>query len=506
MIWRRKLLQSPHIIRSLITLCIFLFLTLFLVWNEALTAKSVASAPSVSQVMGLQNGAERLCRFGVNVTGNVTSFDTATLRMGWYVDYGAKSAPPAIGADYAPIIRLSQIGTISRTGVISYTYTPSGSQLQAAVAGNPGAVWFIGNEPDRPGISQDDMEPAAYASAYHELYYLIKGQDPAARIFAGNIVQATPIRLQYLDLVLANYQTLFGERMPVDGWSIHGFILNEVSCDYDNTNCWGAEVPSGVNANFGEILTVEDNDSITLFIERIQRFRQWMYDRGYNKVPLYLSEYGILMPDWLGFDSARVNAFMNATFDYLRFATDAKLGDPADGYNMVQQWSWYSTSDINFNGWLFDPITTTQMTAMGTNYAGYTSPLSDTIDFQPAQIFTDPQTPFSSGENVTVTLKALVGNSGNLVGQTGPVTVRFYDGDPLTGGTQIGPDRVVTLSGCGDSSIIEVTWPAVSPGRHQVYVVVDADETVLETDELNNVASKAILIATERVFLPIIFR
>ena len=252
-----------------------------------------------------------MCRFGVNVVNDITTIDTAALRMGWYVDYLAKANPETPnGAAYVPTIRLSQIGANG------FDYMPKGATLLSAINGNPGAEWLIGNEPDRREY-QDDLEPHVYAAAYHELYNLIKGEDPTAKIIAGTIVQPTPLRLQYLDMVLASYQNNYGVPMPVDGWSIHNFILNEVSCDYDPGNCWGAEIPPGIDADFGEILTIEDNDNYDLFVERIERFRQWMADNGYRNTPLLLSEYGVLMPDWLGFSPERVNTFMSSTFDYM---------------------------------------------------------------------------------------------------------------------------------------------------------------------------------------------
>ena len=94
--------------------------------------------------------SDGLCRFGVNVVDfldngeevTIESFDTAPLRLGWYLDYGAKEAPlTPNGVSYVPMIRLSQ------TGDNSYSYRPSGSDLQAVIAGNPGADWIVGNEP-----------------------------------------------------------------------------------------------------------------------------------------------------------------------------------------------------------------------------------------------------------------------------------------------------------------------------------------------------------------------
>jgi hypothetical protein len=445
-----------------------------------------------------QNVADPLCNFGVNVNGSITPFDTAPLRIGWYLDYHALAAPDEPnGADYAPVIRIQQVGADQ------YAYAPSGAALTAVIAGNPGAVWLVGNEPD--SIWQDNLEPHVYAAAYHELYYLIKGEDPTARIFAGSIVQPTSIRLLYLDMVLDSYRESFAEQLPVDGWSIHNFILNEVEwegCTGDI--CWGAWIPPGINVPHGEILLPDDHDSVALFVERIERFRQWMADRGYHGLPVYISEFGILAPPdyYSGFPPSRVNAFMNNTFDYLLNTTDHRLGDPNDEYRVIQELSWFSTNNYDFNGWLYEPIGPGiyQLSPMGLNYAAYVAGIVSEVDLYPSRIFTDPASPYSPTEPVTITLKATVANSGNVITHTGPVAVRFYDGDPGAGGQQIGPDQSVSLTGCGHNQTVSVVWAAVTPGAHLVYVVVDPDGQVDESDESNNIASQAALVATERAF------
>jgi hypothetical protein len=441
-----------------------------------------------------------LCRFGVNVLGDPTPFDLESLRMGWYVNYGAwENAPHPGGAHYMPIISLSQVGDDG------YDYSPKGAQLEAVVAGNPGATWFIGNEPDRRHL-QDDLLPHLYADAYHELYYLIKSLDPTAEIVAGTIVQPTPVRLLYLDMVLESYEEAYGERLPADGWSIHNFILNEVSCDYDPGYCWGAEIPPGIDWPEGERIAIDDNDDIERFKERIWRFRQWMRDRGYRDRPLYVSEYGILMPQDFGFDNARVNAFMNATFDFMGSATSLELGDPNDEYRLVQRWSWYSSDDrANFNGWLFDPETH-QISAMGQNYANYTAPLRGAYDFYPVRVLTDPAAPASNGAPVNVNLVATIANGGSLSAPSPDAVVRFYDGDPAQGGTQIGAQQTVSLSGCGTNSTVSVTWNNVPPGAHDVYVVVDAGNAVAESDEQNNSMKQTIVVATDHITIPAILR
>ena len=82
----------------------------------------------------------------------------------------------------------------------------------------------------------------------------------------------------------------------MDVWNIHNAILNEVSCDYDPGNCWGAGIPPGIGADFGEVRTIDDNDNMAIFTGQILAFRQWMADNGYAGYPLIVTEYGVLMP------------------------------------------------------------------------------------------------------------------------------------------------------------------------------------------------------------------
>jgi hypothetical protein len=308
-------------------------------------------APTVKAEPDIAAATNLSCRFGINATGqSIDAFDTTPLRLGWYIDYHAVMTPARPnGIDYVRVINLNQEGD-------GYRASPSGGQLTAIVQANPGATWIIGNEPDRRHV-QNDIEPHVYALAYHDLYATIKGADRTAQIFAGAIVQPTPLRLQYLDLVLASYQQQFGRALPADGWAIHNFILNEASCEHYNGDlqiCWGADIPPGINATDGMRVGVDDNDNFELFKEQIVRFRQWMVRRGYRGLPVFLSEYGVLMPPEYGFPALRVNQYMNQTFDYLLNTTDPALGDPTDEYRLVQRFAWYSTTDTNFNGYIYN--------------------------------------------------------------------------------------------------------------------------------------------------------
>ena len=307
-------------------------------------------------------------RFGVGVNlqeGPIEDYDVSQLHAGWYVDWGARLDPPhPVGMEYVQMIRVS-----------GGTYYPGLATLGAIVDDNLGSLWLIGNEPDC--IWQDNSPPSEYAAVYHELYNFLKDRDPSAKIAIGGIVQPTPLRLEYLDMVLDVYQNLYGEMMPVDVWNIHNMILREASCAVYPGSCWGCEIPPGIEADHGMLYEIQDNDDIVIFQQQIVAFRQWMKEKGERDKPLIVSEYGVLMPGIYGFDYARVKAFMYASFDYLTTATDGSLGYPADGNRLVQRWAWYSLNDDDFEGWsshhhLFNPQTK-QITQLGIDYGSYTS-------------------------------------------------------------------------------------------------------------------------------------
>ena len=392
---------------------------------------------------------ERLCRFGVGAPSDLARYPVNRLRIGWYTNWGTTLHPSRPGGiEYLQMVRLTQ------TGPDSYTSSPQGDGLLMIVAANPGALWVIGNEPDRR-FWQDSLEPRVYARAYHDLYFQIKAADPTARIVAGSIVQPTPLRLQYLNMVLDSYSALYGAgkpiQMPVDVWNIHAFILNERSCTSFPTDCWGADIPPGIDVAEGMLVGVDDNDNIAIFRQFIVDFRQWMADRGYQDRPLIITEYGVLMPQDFGFPPSRVNAYMNATFDYLSSA-DGLTGFVADKGRLVQAWAWYSLTDnVNFNGWLFDPQTGLR-SAMGDNFAAYTAATTPAVNLDPVKLRVEPVA------GPTVKLLAEVANNGNIA-MSAMTLVRFYDGDPDHGGARSAP-----TNSCRPSVAVAVSHNWLSPG------------------------------------------
>ena len=302
-------------------------------------------------------------RFGFGVAINpIEEYNVSPLGATWYVDFGFHGDPPPLFAlEYVQTIRLSESG-----------YAPGQEAIEEYARTHRGTLWLIGNETDAP--AQDCVTPQSYAQLYHELYNIIKGADPTAKVAIGGVVQATPLRLQYLDMILDEYVTLYGVKIPVDVWNVHGFILQE------KKNDWGCQIPCGIaGVNQGMLYTVEDHDSMTIFNQQIRDFRKWMKDKGERNKPLIVSEYGILMPEDLGFDEPRVEAFMLATFDYFLNTKVSWLGYPADDNRLVQAWAWYSLDDDHFEGYdswshLVNP-NTKRLTALGRAYRDYTSSL-----------------------------------------------------------------------------------------------------------------------------------
>lgn len=339
-------------------------------------------------------------RVGFGLTSNTLSVytDVATLGAGWYLDWRVRTEPerPA-GMDYVQMIRVHQklaCGAYYHSDrtvcpyaePLDYVYKPGQDAIEAAAAANPGALWLIGNEMDRIDWAyceawtgdhcdvvayngQDEILPETYAVAYHDLYTMIKAVDPTAQIAIGGVIQPTPLRLAYLSAIWESYQETYSVTMPVDVWNVHNFIIQE------KAQTWGADVPPGSDETEGEYIDQPATHiDMTIFVEQIEEFRQWMKDRGQQNKPLIVSEYGVLFHNSLmGLPNSPsyVQNFMVDTFDYFATAKDCDLGYPADDCRLVQKWNWYSLDDTwgSFNPYsrLYNPETQ-KMTTTGIRF------------------------------------------------------------------------------------------------------------------------------------------
>jgi len=304
------------------------------------TPATKALATSSAQTSQAGVATER-ARIGVGIPlGAISDYDWAGSTPGWYLNWRV-TLEPALppGTSFAQMVRVSGKG-----------FRPDIETIEAAALVNPGALWLIGNEPDV--LWQDNATPEQYAASYGILYQAIKAADPTAQIAIGGVSQPTPLRMAYLDRILAAYRARYGTEMPVDVWNVHAFILRE------ERDSWGVGIPPGMGVDQGQLYEIGDHADMAIFRRQIEDFRRWMADRGLRDKPLIVSEYGILMPESYGFPSELVGRFMTDTFDYFLTARDPDTGYPADDDRLVQAFCWYSAADTTYTtSNLFDPET-----------------------------------------------------------------------------------------------------------------------------------------------------
>ncbi len=463
-----------------------------LVLTLALLCSAASSVFAGTQLYPCDN--ERL---GFGVVSGIEHYDVVPLRAGWYVDWGAKLQALHPGAmDFAQVVRVTYQGY----------YVPGGQELGAIVDRNRGSLWLIGNEPDSP--AQDNVSPEDYAHVYRQAYYDIKRLDPTAQVAIGGIVQATPLRMKWLDRVWNEYQRAYGEPMPVDIWNVHAFVLREARPGHgsectpnpNDTGTWGAGIPLGLTDNCGLWITTGQLDDHDLFAQQIVRFRQWMFDHGQQNKELVVSEYGILFNEELGYTSTRVRDYMRWTFDYFTTTRDLRLGYPADDYHLVQRWAWFSL-DVNSFGWgttrsalmtTYDPLQPSvvpQLTDLGRDFRDYAQAKQTTcpayVDLQPIRFqVTHPGT-ITYGEPTQLGLVLEVRNQGNV--QSLPSQVRFWDGDPGAGGSVIGTVPLPAVPARYQGTVtVSLNGSLPAWDKHTVIAEVDSASQISETREDNN--------------------
>jgi hypothetical protein len=317
------------------------------------TPLAPASSPGPTQRPATELFATRQ-RIGVTVPhSDIGRYDIARLGAGWYLQSQSLREP----------LRPAGMEVVQFVGVHGDSYLPVSAELQDIARRNPGTLWLIGNEPDV--IWQSNATPQEYARVYHETYTLLKEVDPTCQVAIGAIAEVTPLRLRYLELVLAAYQAVYGQPMPVDVWNIHLAILRE------ERGAWGVDIPPGLPDEQGILYEIGDNADLEILKQQVRTFRRWMAERGWRDRPLFVTEFGVLMPPDYGFPFDVVKTFMTGAFDFMLNARDSATGCPADGNRLVQRWAWYSVADtVYYTGNLFDPATSL-ITPLGQVFADY---------------------------------------------------------------------------------------------------------------------------------------
>ena len=518
----------------------------------------VASAPAIAQ-----QTSPLFCRFGYAPDlRSVSDYAPAVegLRAGWYSLWNPQVNPPRPnGMQVVQIIGVKQWKWKNNQYVLvdaaapyatPYTYTvkPGLAAVQLAVLANPGALWLIGNEIERRDFAvgdppastgQDEILPEVYAWAYHDLYTFIKNLDPNAQLGIGGMIQATPLRLKYLERVWNEHIRLYGVPLPIDVWNIHAYAMPEWrhgAFPSDSWKTFGADIPAGLAEIEG--LTFPDYETAVLAnkdfyraVTYLRAFRQWMYDHGQQNKPLIVSESGVNFPEWVGvtingrtvypFTAEGVrDSYLYPMFNFAQNVTDTVLGYPADGYRLTQRWIWYSL-DADTGSWdngvfyqyfgsnLFysglyggKAMGITPLGAYWQSYVNNPISMPVTVDLRPVQVWTDPATPVSDGLPVTMTVHVRVANSGNLNGtQPFSVTLQSLDDNSV-----LGQPVINSLGGCGQMAVVTATWTNLSLGMHRLSVTVDSGNVIAEADKANNSTQAWVLVGSYRTFLPMLAR
>lgn len=90
----------------------------------------------------------------------------------------------------------------------------------------------------------------------------------------------------------------------------------------------------------------------------------------------------------------------------------------------------------------------------------------------------------ADGEQITIT--ASVSNRGGIPVEN--VHVSFYDGKPDSGGVPIGAEQTLPSLAVGEKSDVSIIWEAKGIGQHEIYVMLDPDNSIRESNEENNIA------------------
>ena len=502
-----------------------------------------AYSPSTSVTPG-SLGAALNCRYGVSAPSSTRPW-LPVIGAGWHVNF-TQTGNFFDGSEFVRFVHTYQNKDGQGNYLPGYTLSRDGSfnqnTLRGTVNAAPGSLWFIGNEIER--IGQDEIFPETYAQAYHEIYHLIKEEDPTASVGIAPLVQITPNRLDYLEKVWDAYAHSYNQAMPVDVWNAHIYILPEVL---------PSGAPNGIasvamgTTDFSQVIYESDNnaancgnpndniycwaehDNMQIFAKQVTTMRQWMKDHGQQNKPLVISEFGILYPnewepgnpgagcfqDEFGncFTPARTNSFMHNAFTYMETTSSPSLGFPADNNRLVQQWLWFSlyssyvgrASNLLLDNYYtgFTPGDPAALSPMGQTYRAevatrgtpmpnlYLEKAVGAVGFMPVP------------GSVTVDLVAKIRNSGNAR-SVQPVTVTFYRDAALTQPIASAPLGPLTVGCSAFQYEARVSWTLTTPGRYRYWVKVDTGNVLAESNENDNVQQGVVLVNPYQTFVPIL--
>ncbi len=436
------------------------------------------------------------CRFGIASPAQPDGIDLRSLGAGAFLNWDvAGSVTLPEGIDFINVLRLGERcfnndGDVVECQTLSDPRSPYQKTLdiiETLVPAHPGMYWVIGNEPDTTYETQDNLTAENYASRFFQVASRIRAKDPTAKIGIGPIVQPTFVRLQYLDKAWKKLVNLTGDQPSasqlIDFWAIHSFILNEFP------NEWGSGLPPGFEASIYDGFHFSDftiTHSIYIYTSRLRDFRRWMNDHGERNKPLWITEYGSLLPpidppggpDLENVSDLDTRDFMLHSFDYMLSASDIVTGLPSDNYRLVQRWFWYSLNDYrwNFGGSLFDP---------GVNPPAITMVGKSFIDYAPKRLI-DPEFHFVGKATLhqdrqnpsQFTVDFELSNAGSSIQRIPHIWI--YQDQSLT--TLVAEKDVKPVMGCGETRKESVTFSLTNTSLKgaPLFIRVDTNSNLLQ--------------------------
>lgn len=464
------------------------------------------------------------CRYGASASPDEAHV-VPKLGAGVFYDwrYNWPFPKPANDAEFLHMIRPRQKKN-GTTYLDDYKINvPLGDKLAEEIRDDPGAIWIIGNEPERgpnPGETYsprtDDTKAAMYATAYHDIYTWIKGIDPTARIANAGLIQITPMRLQYLNMVWEAYERQFGRTMPVDVWTIHAYVMPELTADGQPNSIASAALETDLSLGkrgsafdktlcstpdeYPDIYCLAEHDDLSLLVEQIIAMREWMASHGQKDKPLIVTEFGTLYLYQIDngqcrlrdehlecFTPERVTKFMLDSFDMFNNLKDPDVGMPADNNKLVQQWIWYDAHgwDIGSSNLLTNDKQT--LTRMGRAFRNHVWAEPTYVNLVVADA-TGSVVEYDQNDTARVKLTARMRNNGNVSVEK-PFTVTFYKDAALTkviGSTSVTPE----IRGCAVRAYVaEVEWEGLTKGSYQFWVKLDRTNAIGEKNEADNIGN-----------------
>lgn len=472
------------------------------------------------------------CRYGATPLDNQSVPVVSNLGAGWYLTFNPNppETQPANGAEFARMVKVTQ----KKDGdqfLPAYEVVPRlGAKFANSIRSKPGQIYIIGNEVDR--IGQGEMFPDMYARAYHDIYTFIKRNDPTAQVATSGLVQVTPNRLQYLDLVWDAYLKAYGNTIPVDIWTMHLYVLPEVMPDGITPNgiasvALGTDPALGKRESGGDpalcsdpdVYCYAEHDDLNVFTTQVRAMRQWMKDHGQQNKPLLLTEFSILYPyeidaggtcflqDEFGncFTPQRISNFMSATFDFLNSARDPELGYPLDNGRLIQRSMWFSVyfdqEGASSNLAQANRVTLTQV--------GQTFKTRVLAEGRSRNLVAEKPLPVRAAVegNATTTarLTATFRNNGNEAVKQ-PFKVSFYRNAQLTqliGSVTVQPP----ITGCATlPHTVSVPWPGLGKGTHNYWIFVDSGAAIpeLPANNADNIVQGTVTVFESQLRLPVV--